>query len=250
MFKKFYGVIVQTRNFELTNVVGSMQIAVEFFNIWEADELSIINVSRADNNFDQFIQNIRDASKFSFLPITVGGWINSIERVKKCFMNGADKIMVNTKLFNDQKFASKIIKQFGSQALVASIDAKYKDGEHLVHIDRGRISTGISAVIWAKELEQIGVGEIFLVSIDQDGMKNGYDLELMKAVSDSVKIPVIAFGGVHDFNDMVICFKNTKIDAVSAGNVFHYFEQSTRIAKNILIENDIYTRIPNNYNEY
>lgn len=244
------GIIVQSRNFKHTNAVGSMKIAIEFFNVWEADEIVILNVARKDEDFDCFVDDIREVSKSSFLPLAVGGWVNSVERAKELFDNGADKVVINSMLMEDKNFAAEIVNRFGSQALTASIDARLEDGEHMVYVDRGRKAAGISAVDWAKQVEDLGAGEIFLTSIDQDGQKNGYDIELMDKVSSVVDIPVIAFGGIQEFPDMVRCLEATGVDAVAAGNVFHYFEQSTRKAKNALLDAGIDTRVPNNYFKY
>jgi len=173
-----------------------------------------------------------------------------MERVAELFANGADKVVVNTELIRNKSFAREIAGCYGSQALVASIDAKMENGEHFVYINRGRDATGLTAVEWAKEVESLGAGEILLTSIDQDGQKDGYDLDLMGKVSAAIKIPVIAFGGIQNFNDMVQCLNTTGVDAVAAGNVFHYFEQSTRKAKRTLIDAGVDTRVPNNYFKY
>lgn len=244
------GIIVQSRNFQHTNAVGSMRIAIEFFNVWEADEIVILNVARSDSDFEDFLEDIREVSKSSFLPLAVGGWVTDIGRAKALFENGADKVVVNSKLFDDRGFFAEIVDHFGSQALTASIDAKLVDGEHMVFVDRARRATGLTAVEWAKEVESLGAGEIFLTSIDQDGKKDGYDIALMDKVSRAVDIPVIAFGGIQNFGDMVTALDKTAVDAVAAGNVFHYFEQSTRQAKNALLQGGVDTRVPNNYFKY
>ncbi|WP_461208448.1 imidazole glycerol phosphate synthase subunit HisF [Desulfocurvus sp. DL9XJH121] len=244
------GVIVQSRRFSHTNVVGSMKIAIEFFNVWEADEIAILNVARQDDNFDLFVQDIHEVSKSSFLPLSVGGWVTDRDRVKMLFDNGADKVVVNTRLFDDPDFARAIASQYGNQALVAAIDARLENGRHMVYVDRGRRPVGLEAAHWARKVELLGAGEILLTSIDQDGQKNGYDLELMRQVSEAVDIPVIAFGGIQDFTNMADCLETTRIDAVAAGNVFHYFEQSTRKAKNALLARGVDTRVPNNYFKY
>ncbi len=244
------GVIIQSRQFSHTNVVGSMKIAIEFFNVWEADEIVILNVSRTDSGFERFVRDVAEVSRQSFLPLSVGGWLTDMTRVRALFDHGADKVIVNTRLFDDSRFANDVTGIYGSQALVASIDAKLEAGRHMVYVDRGRRATGLDAVAWAKEVARLGAGEIFLTSIDQDGEKDGYDLELMRAVSQAVDIPVVAFGGIQDFADMAHCLASTRIDAVAAGNVFHFFEQSTRKAKNELLRSGVDTRVPNNYFKY
>lgn len=244
------GVIIQSRQFSHTNVVGSMKIAIEFFNVWEADEIAILNVSRTDTGFERFVRDVRAVSRSSFLPLSVGGWVTDLDRAKMLFDNGADKVVVNSALADTPELAQAIASTYGNQALVASIDAREEDGRHMVYVDRGRRPLGKAAVDWAREVESRGAGEILLTSIDQDGEKDGYDLPLMAAVSAAVDIPVIAFGGIQDFADMAACLETTRIDAVAAGNVFHFFEQSTRKAKNALISRGVDTRVPNNYFKY
>jgi imidazole glycerol-phosphate synthase subunit HisF len=244
------GFIVQSCNFKHTNVVGSMQIAIEFFNVWEADEIIILNVSRNKSTFDTFVEHVGDVSKTSFLPLSIGGWIDSLEKAEKLFNSGADKIVINTAIFNNPSLIKNITNSFGVQSVVASIDVRMIDGSYLVFVDRGTKNTKIKILDWVNTVENLGVGEIYLTSIDCDGMKKGYDLELMKIVADNADVPVIAFGGVQNFHDMVLCLKNTKVEAVSAGNPFHYTEQSTRVCKNILIESGIDVRVPNNYYNY
>lgn len=244
------GVIVQSRKFAHTNVVGSMKIAIEFFNVWEADEIIILNVGRQDEKFDDFLADIREVARSSFLPLSIGGWITSMDRAKLLFENGADKIVINSAFHSSPELVRELAEIYGRQAIVASIDARLVRGRYIVYVDRGRQSTEIEATDWAKRVVNIGAGEIYLTSIDQDGQKKGYDLELMRSVSDLVDVPVIAFGGIQDFADMATCLETTKVDAVAAGNVFHYFEQSTRKAKRALLERGIDTRIPNNFERY
>ena len=241
------GVIVQSVNFKHTNVVGSMKIAIEFFNLWEADEIIILNVSRKEKSKDKFVADISEVAKYSFLPLSIGGYVKNIEDSKKLFNVGADKIVINTEIYKRPEVISEIANKYGSQAVVASIDVRRIENEYIVFVDRGRENTGIEVLEYAKKVEKLGAGEIFLTSIDHDGSKQGYDIELMKLVSENVRIPVIAFGGIQDFHDMARGFKETNIAAAAAGNPFHYTEQSTRKAKNILLAEKINTRVPNNY---
>ena len=240
------GFLVQSRNFSHTNVVGSLEISMEFFNIWEADEIILVNASRTNSYHDKFLSEVKQFSKLSFLPLSVGGWITSMDHVDQCFQSGADKVIVNTGLFENRNFAKEIVSKYGTQSLIASVDVRKSGDVYEVYTDRGSNNTGLDVIDWTKYLASIGIGEVFLTSIDNDGKKNGYDLTLMEKVSSNIEIPVIAFGGIYDFKDMVYCLARTQVSAVAAGNVFHYFEQSTKMAKKILIENDIDVRIPSN----
>lgn len=242
------GNLIQSINFKHTNVVGSVFTAMEFFNAWESDEIALLNVSREDTNLDFFLQTLKDLSKLCFVPLSVGGWINSMDNVDRVIEGGADKVIVNTHAFNNPGFITDIANKYGSQCVIVSIDAKLDgEGEYQVYTDRGRCQSRINAVEWAKEAEKRGAGEIYITSIDNDGSKKGYDLRLVKSIVDSVSIPVIAFGGVGNWDHMVNGISAAGADAVAAGNIFHYFEQSVRQAKRHLIKTGLNVRVPDNY---
>lgn len=242
------GVLVQSINFKHTNAVGSVFTAMEFFNAWEADEILLLNVTREDTNFDKFLYTLKELSKLCFVPLSVGGWINSMERVDRIIEGGADKIVVNTCAFKNPEFITAISDKYGSQCGIISIDAKRSEkGYHEVFIDRGRCPTGIEVVEWAREAEKMGAGEILITSIDNDGSKKGYDTELVRSIVDAVRIPVIAFGGVGKWEHLVDGLNICRAEAVAAGNIFHYFEQSVRQAKRYLIESGLNVRVPDNY---
>ena len=242
------GYVVQSRNFKHTNVVGYAITAVDFFNNWAVDEIIILDVSKKLDNRDQFHKIIQGVSRRSFVPMTVGGWIRNTEEINQYLKEGADKISINTEAVNNPNFISEAAKMFGSQCIVVSIDVKINQSdEYEVFIDRGRKSTGLNPVEWAKKVEKLGAGEILLTSIDNDGSKEGYDLKLLKQVCENVTIPVIAFGGVGKWQDFVDGIKIGKADAVSAANIFHYTQHSTFNAKKYLIESGLNVRIPEFY---
>lgn len=242
------GVLIQSINFKHTNAVGSVLTAMEFFNAWEADEILLLNVTRDDVNFDKFLNTLCELSRLCFVPLTVGGWIHSMGRVDKVLENGAEKVVVNTQAFKKPGFITDISDKYGSQCAIIAIDAKRSEhGTHEVVIDRGRVATGVEVSSWARESEARGAGEILLTSIDNDGSKRGYDTTLIEKVVGAVNIPVIVFGGVGNWDHMVEGLKVTGVDAVSAGNIFHYFEQSVRQAKRHLIKAGMDVRVPDNF---
>lgn len=237
------GRIVQSVQFRHTNVIGNVITAVDFFNGWAVDEIVILDVSRDHTGRAEFLDIVDELSERCFVPLTVGGWIASIADIETLLEHGADKIAVNTHAFRNPAFITEAAKVFGSQCIVVSIDAKRgESGEPVVWIDRGRERTGVGAVEWARRAEQHGAGEILLTSIDNDGMRKGYDLPLMKGVSAAVGIPVIAFGGVGHWSHMVAGVKEGGVDAVSAGNIFHFTEHSTKKAKEYLREHGVDVR--------
>jgi cyclase len=237
------GRIVQSVQFRHTNVIGNVITAVDFFNGWAVDEILILDVSRDRTGRTEFLDIVDELSERCFVPLCVGGWITSIADIETLLEHGADKIAINTHAFRNPGFITEAARVFGSQCIVVSIDVKRDEaGEPAVWIDRGREPTGIAPVDWARRAEQAGAGEILLTSIDNDGMRKGYDLPLMKSVSEAVGIPVIAFGGVGHWSHMAAGVKEGGVDAVSAGNIFHFTEHSTKKAKEYLRENGVDVR--------
>jgi cyclase len=229
------GRIVQSVRFRHTNVIGNVITAVDFFNGWAVDEILILDVSREHTGREEFLEIIDELSERCFVPLCVGGWITSIDDIETLLEHGADKITLNTHAYRHPEFITEAAKVFGSQCIVLSIDVKRDEaGEPMVWIDRGRENTSVTALEWARQAEARGAGEILLTSIDNDGMRKGYDLPLMKSVSDAVRIPVIAFGGVGHWSHMAAGVKEGGVDAVSAGNIFHFTEHSTKKAKEYL----------------
>ncbi len=239
------GMIVQSIGFKHTNVVGNAITAVDFFNTWAVDEIVILNASREDEYAPEFLQVIEGLSERCFVPLTAGGWITDCDNIRELLANGADKVIVNTHGFRHPDFITRASTKFGRQCIVVSIDTRLNEqGFHEVYIDRGREPTGMDAVTWAKTAEAKGAGELFVTSIDQDGARNGYDCELLSIISDQVDIPVIASGGVGEWAHMVDGITRGKADAVSAANIFHFHEQSTKIAKDHLLEAGLDVRDP------
>tara|TARA_X000000950_G_scaffold289404_1_gene412954 strand:- start:20498 stop:21307 length:810 start_codon:yes stop_codon:yes gene_type:complete len=236
------GKLVQSINFKHPMGIGNALTKISFFNTWSVDEIILIDVTREKKNRKYFYDAIETLSKKSFLPLTVGGWIETIEEIRQILMIGADKIIINTKAFKQPEFLEKSARTFGSQCIVVSIDVKKFANSHKVFIDRGRVNTGLDVEDWSREVEKIGAGEIFLTSIDNDGSRNGYDLDLMKKVSSSVKIPIIGFGGVWTWDHLVDGILKGGLDAVGVGNVFHFKEHSTKQAKKYLLEKGINVR--------
>ncbi|MCL5666512.1 MAG: imidazole glycerol phosphate synthase cyclase subunit [Patescibacteria group bacterium] len=241
------GLIVQSVNFNHTNFVGDALTAVDFFNTWAIDEIVILDVSRNAEKRDLFFRIIDELSARSFVPLTVGGKIRTIEDIRKLLQIGADKVCVNSEAFKNSQFVMQAAEMFGSQCIVVSIDVKKINDQYRVFINNGQTDTGTDPVGWAKQAEALGAGEIFLTSIDRDGSREGYDLELIAKVSGNVRIPVIASGGVGDWQHFIDGIAKGKADAVSAANIFHYSEQSTKKAKNFMRASGLNIREPEFY---
>jgi imidazole glycerol-phosphate synthase subunit HisF len=236
--------IVQSIGFNKYLPIGNPKFPLEFLNKWDVDEIILLDIGAHKEKKKLNLKILEFLSKSCFVPLTVGGGITNVEDVRKFIRTGADKVSINSSAINDPKLITKIADNFGSQCVVVSIDCKLdKDGVYRVYRDSGKISTNRIASEWAKEIENLGAGEIFLNSIDRDGSKIGYDINLIKKITDAVSIPVIACGGVGDFSHFASGIIDGGASAVAAGNIFHYIEHSTIIAKMNLLQSDVDIRM-------
>lgn len=225
--------IVQSRQFKHTNIVGNAFTAVDFWNEWTIDEIVLLDVSRDMNSRKKFHQFLLKLSERCFVPLSVGGWITTIEDCSQLLSEGADKVVINTIAYKNPQFITELATKYGSQFVTVSIDVK--GGE--VIVDRGNYNTHLKPVEWAKRCESLGAGEIFLTSIDNDGMLGGYDLPLISSVSHAVSIPIVASGGAGNWEHLKEALK-AGADAISVANKFHHIEQSTKKARNYLLETE------------
>lgn len=250
------GQIVKSIGFSKYQIIGNPKIAIQFFNAWAVDEIVFLDISekkeykelmRNDYNYktlENFAEIVKECAKICFVPLTAGGGITKIEDMAVLFKNGVDKVCINTYAVKTPKLITEAAKVYGSQAVLVSMDVK-KDGEgkFRVYVSHGKEKTDYDPVRWAKEAEKLGAGELYVTSIDHDGMLNGYDLELVKKVTSAVKIPVIASGGVGKWQDLVDGIRIGGASAVSAANIFHFTEQSTKYAKKYMADTGIDVRI-------
>ena len=237
------GYLVRSDNFSYHQNLGNPVSQVERYNAWNVDELIYIDISPTDiydrGREDSRIENpgsildiITMVSRKCFVPLTFGGRIRSLEDIRKRLSLGADKVTINTKALDDPSFINAAAKEFGSQAIIVSIDVLMNaNGEYEVHRDFGKIPTGRKPDDWAAEAESQGAGEIFLNSINRDGAANGYDTELIRKVVDRTGIPVIACGGVGDYKHFPYGIIEGGASAVAAGNIFNFKELSYLLAK-------------------
>jgi cyclase len=242
------GLLVRSEDFALHQVIGNPIQQVERFNAWAVDELVYLDITRGgtyDMRRDDhkikdkttILEIIEEVSRSCFMPLTFGGGIRTVADAVARITHGADKVTVNTRAIEEPEFIAELAGTIGSQATVVSIDARSRgaDGwEAFSHF--GARASGRDVVIWAQQAEALGAGEIFLNSIDRDGKAEGYDLELIRAVIDATNIPVIACGGVGTFKHLVDGVTIGGASAVSAANIFHFTEHSTRRAKLALLK--------------
>ncbi len=217
-------VVKGTSFINLRDAGDPVQAAVEY-DRQDADELVLLDITASNEARGTMVDIVRAVAQQIFIPFTVGGGIRTIEDFTVLLRAGADKVSVNSAAVRRPDIINEASYKFGSQCVVTAIDAKRREnGGWDVYVNGGRINTGIDAVKWATEAEKRGTGEILLTSMDCDGVKNGYDLELTRTVSESVGIPVIASGGAGKMEHFLDAFTEGKADAVLAASLFHFGE--------------------------
>ncbi len=209
-----------------------------------ADEIVFLDITASYQKRKTIIDVVKKTAENVFMPLTVGGGIRNLHDIRELLKAGADKISINTAAVENPEFIKLAAKKFGSQCIVVAIDAKKCDkNKWEVYTYGGRKPTNIDAVKWAKKVEKLGAGEILLTSMDKDGTKNGYDIELTRAISEAVKIPVIASGGAGTKEHFYEAFTNGKADAALAASLFHYKELSIKKLKKYLSKKGVEIRL-------
>lgn len=213
------------------------------YDLQGADEIAFLDITASYEKRDILIDIVRRTAGEIFIPLTVGGGIRRLDDIRKLLKAGADKVSINTAAVRAPRFVERASKRFGSQCIVIAIDAKRKDGGWEVYTHGGRVPTGIDALLWAKQMEERGAGEILLTSMDRDGTKDGYDIELTRTISESVGIPVIASGGVGTLEHLYEGLVHGKASAVLAASIFHYREFTISQVKSYLKERGVTVRL-------
>ena len=208
-----------------------------------ADELTFLDITASHEKRDIMLDVVRRTAEEVFMPLTVGGGIRNLEDIRNLLNAGADKVSINTAAVSSPGFVAAASQSFGSQCIVVAVDAKRRaKGSWEIYTHGGRKPTGIDALGWAKRMEEMGAGEILLTSMDCDGTKQGYDIELTRTISDLVNIPVIASGGAGTLEHLYDAFAGGHADAVLAASIFHYKEYTIREAKEYLKKKGVCVR--------
>ena len=238
------GRVVKGINFVELKDAGDPVEQAKIYSEGGADEICFLDITASNENRDTILDVVKKTSQECFVPLTVGGGVRNIVDISNLLKSGADKVSINTAAVNNKNIIKESAENFGSQCIVIAIDAKKiteKKWEVFTH--GGRNSTGLDVLNYAKEIEELGAGEILLTSMDRDGTKKGYDLELTEIVSNSVNIPVIASGGVGKLDHLYDGLKKGKASAVLAASIFHFGEFSINDAKKYLDSKGIPVRI-------
>jgi len=208
-----------------------------------ADELVFLDITASAEEREIMLDVVKRTQSAVFIPFTVGGGLRSLQDIRLILEAGADKVSVNSAAVRHPSFVREAARTFGTQCIVVAIDAKRTGEDFEVYIDGGRTPTGQDAIAWAKQVEELGAGEVLLTSMDRDGTKDGYDIPLTKAICEAVNIPVIASGGAGTLAHLVEALVDGKADAVLAASIFHFGEVSIQEAKQYLAERGITVRI-------
>lgn len=238
------GRVVKGVNFvELKDAGDPVEIARRY-NDQGADELTFLDITASSDQRDLILNIIEDVSSQVFIPLTVGGGVRTVEDVRRLLNAGADKVSINTSAVTNPQLVADASSRYGSQCIVVAIDAKQvSPGRWEIFTHGGRNPTGLEAVSWAQKMENLGAGEILLTSMDRDGTKSGFDIELTRAISDSVNIPVIASGGVGNLQHLADGIQKGHADAVLAASIFHYGEYTVQQAKKFMSDQNIRVRL-------
>ena len=238
------GRVVKGTNFKGLQDVSSPVKLAEYYSKCGADELVFYDITASSDGRKLFTDILVETAKNVFIPLTVGGGINTLDDFERVLSCGADKVSVNSGAIRNPDLISMAAKKYGDQCVVISCDIKRVNGEFRVFSKGGREDTGMEAIEWIKRCVDNGAGEVVVNSIDTDGVKQGFDIEMLRAVLDAVNVPVIASGGAGKTQDFIDLFKKLPtIDAGLAASVFHFGEIEIKDLKHILIENNIPSRI-------
>jgi cyclase len=236
------GRVVKGTNFvDLRDAGDPVELAARY-DAEGADELVFLDITASSDRRDTMVDVVYRTAEEVFIPFTVGGGVRTIEDARRLLRAGADKVSVNTAAVERRGLVREIAGEFGTQCVVCAVDAKRRPGGFEVHVHGGRTPTGMDAIEWAADAAALGAGEILLTSMDRDGTREGFDLELTRAVVDAVGVPVIASGGVGTLDHLVEGIVDGGADAVLAASIFHFEEHSIAAAKALMANHGITVR--------
>jgi cyclase len=238
------GRVVKGVNFIALRDAGDPVEIARRYDEQGADEITFLDITASSDDREIILHIVESVAEQVFIPLTVGGGVRTVEDVRRLLNAGADKVSINTAAVNNPQVVADAAGKVGSQCIVVAIDAKQTaPGKWQVFTHGGRNNTGLDAVEWAKKVAELGAGEILLTSMDRDGTKSGFDLDLTRAVADAVPVPVIASGGVGTLEHLVEGVSRGRADAVLAASIFHFGEHSVREAKELMRSHGIEVRL-------
>ncbi|MFC1569820.1 imidazole glycerol phosphate synthase subunit HisF [bacterium] len=236
------GRVVKGVNFLNLQDAGDPVAQAQFYDEQGADEIVFLDITASHERRDILLDVVHRTAEVVFIPLTVGGGVRTAEDARLLLESGADKISINTAAVKNPDVITECADRFGSQATVTAIDAKWSGESWKVFIYGGREETELDAVEWAQRVEKLGSGEILLTSMDRDGTKDGFNIELTRTISEAVTVPVIASGGCGNLEHIYDAFAQGKADAALAASIFHYREYTIQQCKDYLRERNIHIR--------
>jgi cyclase len=239
------GIVVRSTAFNQYLPVGKPSVAIEFLNQWGIDEIIMLDISATKNHKPLNSSLVAEAAKKCFVPLAIGGSVNKIEIVDALIHQGADKVVLNHVLFNNEGFLESVAKKYGDQCAVACVDVVLTDDQYKVYNHVTKTTLQKSAVDWACHLQELGAGELLIQSVNRDGAYNGFDENLYQQVCTRVSVPVIAAGGAGSPEHFASVLKNTAVSAACAGNYFHFSEHSVATLKSHLVNSGLHIRHEN-----
>lgn len=227
---------VQFNNYRDT---GDAVSAARIYNAQYVDELAFIDINATNESRPTNKQIIIEVSKECFMPLTIGGGINSVDAIRELLLVGADKVIINTAAYENEKLISQGADMFGSQCIVVGIDVRKENNEYVLYKNSGRIPVEVSLVDHIKKMEAMGAGEFFINNITRDGMMNGYDLELINYVNNNTRLPVIACGGAGNFKHLAEAYLNTNVSGLAMASIYHFGDNNPIRARAYLKNNKV-----------
>ena len=238
------GKVVKGTKFVNLKYAGDPVKQAQIYDKQGADELCFLDITASSDKRNILFNVVKKTAQKCFMPLTVGGGVRSVKDIRKLLLCGADKVSINTAAIRNPNLVKESSNKFGNQCIVVAIDAKkVKKNKWEIYTHGGRRKTGIDAINWAKKMENLGAGEILLTSMDKDGTKSGFDLELTKKISKIVNIPVVASGGVGNIQHLIDGIKIGKASAVLAASIFNYGKYTIRQVKYKMKQKGIAVRI-------
>ena len=233
------GRMVKGKQFTDYRDTGDPVFASRIYNVQFVDELIFLDITATNDGRETYFDIIEQVSKECFMPLTIGGGISNVSQIRKLLKAGADKVVINTAAVNTPHFIEEAATVFGSQCIVVGIDVRYEEGNYIVYTNSGKVKTDLVLADHIVNMERVGAGEIFINSIDRDGMMRGYDLELIKLVLTYTSLPVIACGGAGNFMHLVDAYKKTGVGALAMASIYHFGDNNPVRARSYLKNQDI-----------
>ena len=234
--------VIKGINLEGLRKIGDpIEIAKKYYNDG-IDEILFMDAVASLYERNNLFHIIENAVRHIFVPITIGGGIRKIKDIEKALRSGADKIAINTQAIKTPKFITDASRLYGSQSIIGSIEAKRKADSWEAYIENGRQETGVDAIEWAKRLQDLGAGELLITSVDQEGTRKGFDIKLLKKISESVSVPVVMSGGAGNINDIISTCNQPEVSGIALASILHYQNFHIRDIKDKMLSNNFNIR--------